>query len=101
MLLRSSAEVLQVLPERISEGHDSLVIVDHRLVGDIQSGPLGPVKGVVHEWLVLIPAEHREVIDVMGNCHAFDVEEAMGAAMHPAAVVGLHLEGVDEGVLQA
>ena len=37
----------------------------------------------------------------MGNRNPFDIQKAMGAPMHPAPVMGLHLQGVDEGVLQA
>ncbi len=36
----------------------------------------------------------------MGNGHPLDLKKAMGAAMHPAAVMGLHLQGVDECLLE-
>ena len=43
-------------------------------------------------------AQHREVVDVMGNGASLDLQPAMGAGMHPAAVVGLHLQRVDKRI---
>ncbi len=37
----------------------------------------------------------------MGNRNTFNIQKAVGAPMHPAPVMGLHLQGVDERFLQA
>ena len=97
----AARQILQVLTQRFSQSHDALVVINHRLVRDIQSRPLRPIKGVIHERLALIPTQHRQVIDVMGDRHTFNIQKAMGAAMHPAPVMGFHLQGVDERLLQA
>ena len=67
-------------------------------MGNLQSGPLGPVEGVIHERLALIVTEHGQVVHVMGNGVSFEGQPAMGPGMHPAAVVRFHLQRVDEGL---
>ena len=73
-------------------------VVDYRVITHLQRRPLRVVEGVIHKWSGLIPIQHRQVVDVVVDGHALDLEESVGAAMHPASVVGLHLQGVGEGV---
>jgi hypothetical protein len=56
-----------VPPERVTEGHHALEIVDHTIVRDLQGGPLRPVEGVVHEGLHLVVAEDGEAVEIMGD----------------------------------
>ena len=38
------------------------------------------------------------MMNIVGNRYAFDVTKAVGAAMHPAAIVRFHFEGIDERI---
>ena len=40
------------------------------------------------------------MIDIVGNRHALNLQPAMAAVVHPAGVVWLHLQRVDEGLLK-
>ena len=37
------------------------------------------------------------MIHIVSNSASLDGQTAMGSGMHPAAVMGLHFQGVDEG----
>ena len=40
------------------------------------------------------------MMNIMGNRYSFDVAKAVGASMHPASIVRLHLEGIDEMIFE-
>ena len=42
-------------------------------------------------------AQYGQMVDVVGDGHAFDGKHPVRSIMHPARVVWFHLERVDEG----
>ena len=81
---------LNRLIQRIAQPHNCLVIVDHCLIRDIQSRPLRPVEGVIHERTTLVPIQHRQMVDVVSNGNTFNIQETVSTTMHPATIMWLH-----------
>ena len=66
------SEVGQVIFQWIAEYHHTLEVLEHTCMRDMESWPLGPVPGVIHERLHLVMTENREMVHIVGDGDIFN-----------------------------